>query len=93
MRLIGNLNGIGNLIINGDDRGQIGYKIEVHETSGGTRQGIGKIEATQEDLFDAYTSNDVHIRLKDGSTVSIVVANASFSGAATFKTNGPVPGF
>lgn len=89
MRLIGSLNGTGDLIINGEDRGQTGYVIEVYVTASGVLQGKGTIEAPQADLFDAYMSNDVQIALKDGTSVLIVVAN--FEKVAPFKIVGPVP--
>ncbi len=85
-----NLNGSGHLIINGNDRGEISYRIDLHETSAGGIQGIGEIEATQSAVFEAVNSNDVQIQRNDGSSFAIEILTPRPSGIAAIETRGPL---
>lgn len=94
MRIVGTLKGEGYLVIDGGEpTGPVGYHLEVQESRAGTRGGFGRLEATQSETFDAFSSSDVKLRLANGEDVEIIIPDWSPSGSVKFKTSGPIPGF
>ncbi|QND52247.1 hypothetical protein HB779_10240 [Phyllobacterium sp. 628] len=92
MATIGERRGHAEIIIDGDPHGDVGYRIEVDKI-GSTLSASGHIETTHDVLYDAFTSSDVALELKDGSTVQIVIKQFHPSGRGAFVVNGAIPGF
>lgn len=92
MTKIGERRGSAKIIIDGEPRDDVGYLVEVTNI-GNTLSGSGQIETAHEVLYDAFTSSDVSLQFKDGSSMQIVVKQFHPNGRGPFVVNGVIPGF
>ena len=94
MRQIGNLNGVGQLIVDGDEFDGVGYSITVSIADGEKIQRGQITPPSAQALWDLSEVGGGVLRLEDGTEVDIVLLSTNVTQfVAEIQVNSALPGF